>query len=185
MREDFWEFTPTHKIILCTNHKPTVEATDHAFWRRIRLVPFNISFWKEGDPGNEGRRLSKEFKADPLLAEKLAAEAEGILAWCVGGCVDWQKHGLGTTKAVATATESYRHEQDALSRFIEETCKIGKGQQVKSSTIYARYRTWCERNGERILPQNQFKEKLLEHSSLIQFKRSNGSWFHGISLLKK
>lgn len=184
MREDFWEFTPTHKIILCTNHKPTVEATDHAFWRRIRLVPFNVSFWKDGDPGNEGRKLLKRLKADPDLGQKLAAEAEGVLAWCVRGCLQWQKHGLGTTDAVTTATESYRHEQDALNRFIEEVCEVSKSVRVASSSIYSRYRSWCDGNGERVLPQNQFKEKLLEHSTEIEFKRSNGSWFKGITLRK-
>ncbi|MBS0207203.1 MAG: hypothetical protein JSS49_30370 [Planctomycetes bacterium] len=184
MYEDFSEFIPTHKFLLCTNHKPAVDATDHAFWRRILLLPFNVCFWKAGDPGNAGKKLSKRLKADPELGEKLAAEAEGILAWCVRGCLEWQKHGLGTTNAVTTATESYRREQDALSRFIEEVCEVSRSLRVASSSIYQKYERWCDANGERILPQNQFKEKLLEHSNEITFKRSNGSWFQGISLRK-
>jgi len=39
MREDFWEFSPTHKLILACNHKPTVRGADYALWRRIVLVP--------------------------------------------------------------------------------------------------------------------------------------------------
>ncbi|MBS0206769.1 MAG: hypothetical protein JSS49_28170 [Planctomycetes bacterium] len=184
MREDFWEFPPTHKIILCTNHKPTVEATDHAFWRRIRLVPFIVAFWKAGDPGNAGKKLLKRLKADPQLAEKLAAEAEGILAWCVRGCLAWQMHGLGTTDAVAAATESYRREQDALSRFIDECCELEKNARVRSSTLYTKYRAWCESNGEQHLSQNFFKEKLMEQPAGITTKRSDGVWFVGIALLK-
>ena len=42
MREDFWQFKPTHKIVLACNHKPTIRGTDHAIWQRIRLVLFNI-----------------------------------------------------------------------------------------------------------------------------------------------
>lgn len=180
MREDFWEFLPTHKIFLSTNHRPHVESTDHAFWRRIRLIPFNVTFWKEGDPGNEGKRLAKHLKADPNLAEKLMAEAEGILAWCVQGCLEWQQHGLGTTQAVATATESYRREQDGLSRFIDDACVIDAAVRISSSVLYARYRGWCELNGEHALPQNQFKQRLLEQPLGITFKRSDGSWFVGI-----
>lgn len=184
MREDFWEFTPTHKIILCTNHKPTVEATDHAFWRRIRLVPFIVSFWKDGDPGNWGKKLLKRLKADPELGQKLEAEAEGILAWCVRGCLQWQKHGLGTTDAVTTATESYRREQDALTRFIDDECTLGPNASVRSSALYERYHRWCEVNGERYLSQTSFKEKLMEQPSGITTKKSNGVWFVGIALRK-
>ena len=38
MREDFWEFWPTHKIWLAANHKPVISGTDLAIWRRILLV---------------------------------------------------------------------------------------------------------------------------------------------------
>lgn len=180
MREDFWEFSPSHKIVLCTNHRPHVEATDHAFWRRIRLVPFNVCFWKAGDPGNASKKLPKHLKADPQLGEKLLAEAEGILAWCVRGCLDWQRRGLGTTDAVAAATEEYRVEQDSLHRFIDERCVLKADARIASSVLYAKYHTWCEGVGERPLPANQFKQRLLETHSSVTFKRSDGSWFHGI-----
>ncbi len=74
MREDFWEFDPTHKIILASNHKPTVRGTDHAIWRRIRLVPFAVTI--------------PESEQDKSLPGKLLTELPGILAWCVRGCLD-------------------------------------------------------------------------------------------------
>ena len=43
MREDFWEFWPTHTIWLATNHRPEIRGTDRAIWRRIRLIPFTRS----------------------------------------------------------------------------------------------------------------------------------------------
>src|SRR3954447_14127561 len=39
MREDPWEFDPTHKVLLGTNHKPAVQGTDHAIWRRLKMLP--------------------------------------------------------------------------------------------------------------------------------------------------
>ena len=51
MREDFWSFLPTHKVILITNHKPRIEGTDEGIWRRLRLVPFTTIFWDPSDPG--------------------------------------------------------------------------------------------------------------------------------------
>src|SRR5262249_47330418 len=50
MREDFWEFKPTHKVILVTNHKPEVRGRDAGIWRRLRLVPFMLRFWDPNEP---------------------------------------------------------------------------------------------------------------------------------------
>ena len=40
MREDFWSFEPTHKLVLVTNHKPMVQSNDHGIWRRLKVIPF-------------------------------------------------------------------------------------------------------------------------------------------------
>ena len=81
MREDFWEFRPTHKVFLATNHKPVITGTDHAIWERIRLIPFTVTIPKE--------------QRDTTLPDKLLAELPGILAWAVQGCLTWQQEGLG------------------------------------------------------------------------------------------
>ncbi|MBA3485458.1 MAG: hypothetical protein H0T51_26990 [Pirellulales bacterium] len=43
MRQDHWEFRPSHLPVLVTNHKPRVIGTDYAIWRRLRLVPFGVT----------------------------------------------------------------------------------------------------------------------------------------------
>src|SRR5262249_23762290 len=80
MAEDEWTFNPTHKLVLCTNHKPEVRGTDHAVWRRMLLVPFVVTV--------------ADDKQDRDLPEKLQGEAAGILSWIVDGCRAWQKVGL-------------------------------------------------------------------------------------------
>src|SRR5262249_11201045 len=40
---EFFEFQPTFKLFLAVNHKPVIKGADHAIWRRIRLVPFNVT----------------------------------------------------------------------------------------------------------------------------------------------
>ena len=37
---EFFNFTPTFKIFMATNHKPVIKGTDHGIWRRIKLIPF-------------------------------------------------------------------------------------------------------------------------------------------------
>src|SRR5215213_4388400 len=106
MREDFWEFEPTHTVFLATNHRPEVRGTDHAIWRRIRLVPFEETIPKD--------------EQDKKLAEKLRGEMPGILAWIVQGCLAYQQDGLGEPDKVRAATLDYRSEMDVLAGFIED-----------------------------------------------------------------
>src|ERR1039458_5355848 len=99
--ENSFEFQPTHKIWLASNHKPAVRGTDAAIWSRIKLIPFAVSF--------EGRE-------DRGLKDALREELPGILAWSVQGCVLWQKDGLQFPETVTKATEEYRAENDQVGR---------------------------------------------------------------------
>jgi putative DNA primase/helicase len=128
MRQDFWEFTPSHKLVIATNHKPVVRGTDHAIWRRIRLVPFSVTIPKA--------------EQDKRLLEKLRAEYPGILAWCVRGCLAWQREGLGEPAVVAEATNQYRQSQDMLARFIDECCIVTSNARARAGDLLASYRKW-------------------------------------------
>ena len=131
-----FEFTPTHKLFFAANHKPTIQGTDHAIWRRIRLVPFNVTI---PDP-----------EQDKRLPEKLKEELPGILAWAVKGCLAWQKNkGLGVPKEVEKATTAYRSEMDVLENFLRDCCIMGNKKRLKASELYAAYWRWCDQNGER------------------------------------
>lgn len=119
-------FRPTHKLILSTNYKPQVRGTDYAVWRRLRLIPFNVSF--------KGRR------ADRGLSKKLAAEAPGILAWMVRGCRDWRREGMQTPPAVELATEGYKAEQDEVGLFIKECCQLDPAALTPAAELYEAFR---------------------------------------------
>ena len=148
LHQEWFDFKPTHKIYLGTNHKPVIRGTDHAIWRRIKLVPFEITI-----PENE---------RDLQLADKLKTELPGILSWAVKGCLEWQQHGLGTPDEVKLATEDYRNEMDILSEFIRDCCSEGNLLEVKTKDFYEAYCNWCERNGDRPLPKRTVGLKLKE-----------------------
>jgi putative DNA primase/helicase len=111
MREDFWEFTPTHHVWLASNHKPAVVGTDHGIWRRIKLIPFEV-------------RIPKE-EQDKKLPAKLAEELPGILNWALAGCLDWQRDGMQEPAIVGAATEDYAAEMDEVGQFIDACCELG------------------------------------------------------------
>ncbi|PLS86750.1 MAG: hypothetical protein CYG60_05595 [Actinobacteria bacterium] len=148
MREDFWEFDPTHKIIMAVNHKPVIRGTDLGIWRRIHLVPFTETIPPE--------------EQDKRLPEKLRAELPGVLAWAVGGCMEWQREGLQPPAAVRAATDEYRQEMDTLAAFISERCVKGPNLNVQAKPLYDAYTDWCEENGERYETSKRFYQQLIE-----------------------
>ncbi len=133
MREDQWEFSPTHKLILCTNHRPRISGTDHGIWRRIRLVPFTVQIPKDDQ--------------DTDLEEKLKAEAPGILAWMVEGCRLYQRDGLAAPPAVLAATEEYRTDEDDLAEFVLAHLVAEDGARTAFSLVHLRYGAWAEEEG--------------------------------------
>jgi P4 family phage/plasmid primase-like protien len=166
MREDFWQFDPTHTVFLATNHRPEVRGTDHAIWRRIKLVPFEVTIPEE--------------KQDKQLPAKLRNEQPGILAWIVRGCREWLHEGLGEPKEVKAATEGYRSEMDVLAAFISDRCVVNPKANVGATPLYNAYKDWCDESGENKLTQTKFGLRLKERGFRNE-KAQRVTW-HGIGL---
>jgi putative DNA primase/helicase len=137
MRQDFFEFTPTHKLFIATNHRPVIRGTDHAIWRRLRLVPFTVTIPTE--------------EQDHHLGERLADELPGILRWAVEGCLRWQKNGLSCPAAVRVATSDYRAEMDVIGAFLADECVVVDGASVPADALRTAYERWCAEQGEHVM----------------------------------
>lgn len=176
MREDFWDFIATHKIILCTNHLPKIRDQDHSTWRRLAVWPFTQTYW-DSDKGETG---PPQLKADKTLKVKLQAEFEGILAWLVQGCLDWQQHGIIRPDSVRNATNHYKSTQDKLSIFIAERCVTGPQMRVKASTLWGAFQVWAKGNREQPVTSTAFGNAMREGG----FEKDDGKrWYLGIDLL--
>ncbi len=157
MRQEFFEFTPQFKMWLATNHKPRIRGTDNAIWRRIRLLPFLVTFFDECD-AVEGRPIK-----DPDLKDKLLLELPGILRWIVDGCLAWQNSdGILPPVAVREATKEYRDSQDMVATWLEERCTLYKGTSCATSDLYEDYHSWCDENGEKSISSREFGSSMSE-----------------------
>lgn len=166
MRENFWEYEPTHTIVMATNHKPVIRGADNGIWRRMRLVPFLVSL--DGSA------------ADTSIPSKLKEEAAGILAWCVRGCLAWQEVGLSEPDVVAQATAEYRAEQDVLGEFLDERAVLNDSVRTRCIDVYSGYQTWAESRGEHPMSLRAFGEGMRRRG--IETKTSNGKWYLGVGL---
>lgn len=139
---EFFDFKPSHKLWIFGNHKPVIKGTDLGIWRRIRLIPFNVTFTDE--------------TADPKMKSDLIDELPGILKWMVDGCLLWQQEGLGIPAAIADATAEYRSEMDMIAPFIADRCFVGKELYVKTGDLFKAYQAWCRDTGAREVSQTKF-----------------------------
>ena len=185
MREDYWHFDPTHKIVMQGNHKPRVVGTDFGFWRRLKLIPWTVTV-----PPN---------KRDPDLAKKLEAELPGILNWAVMGCHAWMTDGKGLrTELVEKATEAYRNEQFDMQRlpelfreFASNSLDLGMGFRVAKKDLWSSYIEWSRTNNHPIGDevQKHISERLYlylrEDMELGESRTGEARFWTGAKLKKK
>jgi putative DNA primase/helicase len=167
LHQEFFDFAPSHRIVIRGNHKPAISGTDEGIWRRLRLVPFTVTI-------PEGER-------DQQLLAKLQAELPGILNWATRGCMEWQREGLCPPPIVVDAVKSYREESDILGRFIDERCDRGKLHQVQSSAFFSAYQRYCEQASERWTSSKDLPGEM-ERRGYAYKRTMTGRLFLGISL---
>jgi putative DNA primase/helicase len=148
-------FAQSYTLCLLTNAKPQADAEDYALWRRICLIPFNTRFVDDPTEPNEK-------KIDRYLDDKLAAEAEGILAWMVKGCLEWRRDGLQPPDVVTQATSEYQADEDVIQHFIDGACIVHKDESCKAALLYEHYNKWMTDNGSKPMNNTKFGRKMGE-----------------------
>jgi putative DNA primase/helicase len=164
---EFFNFTPTFKIWMATNHKPVIKGTDHGIWRRIKLIPFITRI--------------EEDRQDKHLEQKLMRESPGILNWLLEGAMRWCKEGLQTPNVIIHATDEYRAEMDIIGNFIKERCVQGDGFVIRARELFKCYQDWCGENNEHASCERLFSLRLKE-LGLGQKRSNDGRYWQGIAV---
>lgn len=176
MRQDNWQFRPTHKLILCTNHMPKLSGGDDALWRRIVVVPFSMRFWDAATdlPGPETLRQDKGL---PL---RLKAVGTAILTWMVEGCREWFADGLPVPHSLRELTVKQRGKVDHLMQFIEECCERDDTFRVAAGDLQWAFERYCRERKEDTLPSQKVCDRLKRLGFPI--KKSGSNFYCGLRL---
>lgn len=142
------------------NHLPEIGGTDHGIWRRVKLIPFDVTI--------------PEHEKDRKLNEKLRAELSGVLRWMVEGCLEWQRDGLGEPAEVSERTGEYRQDSDPLRGFLEDRCELGPEQWTETSRLQSAYNTWAFNAHEEQLEWKAVTKRLKERGCEPKMKKVNG-----------
>ena len=171
--KDPFSYTPSHTLVLYTNHLPKVGALDEGTWRRLIVIPFEAKI--------EGKSDIKNY------ADFLYQEAGGaILAWMIEGAqkVIAEDFKISQPQKVKDAVAFYKDSNDWFQHFLNDCCEVGDGLVEKSGLVYEEYRAYCHRTGEFARSTTDFYSALA--SAGFERKRTNkGSFIRGLRLLNE
>lgn len=167
---DPFRYTPTHTLVLYTNHLPRVGANDEGTWRRLIVIPFNAKI-----DGNSDIKNYADY-----LAEKAGSV---VLSWIIEGArkVIECNFKLKIPQCVSDAISHYRENNDWLSMFIEDCCEVDPSYTQKSGELYQEYRAYCARTGEYTRSTTDFYTGL-DTAGFEKRKSKTGVMVYGIRL---
>jgi P4 family phage/plasmid primase-like protien len=169
--KDPFSFTPTHTVVLYTNHLPRVGTTDVGTWRRLTVIPFDAVISEESDIKN--------------YADYLFRNAGGaVLSWMIEGAKKFiaADFKIEPPECVKRAIEDYRATNDWLDDYLTERCEINKMYDQKAGELYADYRDYCKNTGSFTRSSADFKAAI-ESAGYETKKTNNGNWVYGLRLL--
>jgi P4 family phage/plasmid primase-like protien len=171
MGQNFFDFKPTHTLFMAVNHLPEVKSGGDGFWRRLRKIDFRKTI-----PADK----RKENLAQTLIAE----EGPGILQWMVDGAVRLTNQGFNEPESVKMATQSYRHEEDHIAKFIDEKTILADTASVTKTALFNAYRDWCIDNGEKPISQNNLSREIKGRLGVAESDSAGYRMFLGVDLLQ-
>ena len=166
-----FSFTPSHTLVLYTNHLPKVGTTDKGTWDRLIVVPFTANL-----RGQQGEILN--------YAQYLYDHAGGaVLSWMIEGARRFiaAQYKIELPGCVQAAIRNYREDNDWLTGFLEECCEKGANFKVRSGDLYQEYRLYCTRTGDYTRSAADFKRSV-EDSGLMFRKSKDGMYCYGLRI---
>ena len=128
---------------------------------RIIIVPFDRHF----DEQSQDTTLKRKF-AQPEVQS-------AILNWLLEGNRLLREEGLSLPESVKAATTAYQHDSDKMALFAEDNLIPDEHGEVLTSTLYARYKGWCQENGYCAEGMKNFKQGLQTFATVTR-KRPKG-----------
>jgi putative DNA primase/helicase len=169
--KEHFEFLPRFKLWLAANHRPRVNPTDDAMWRRITQLPFSVAIPPE--------------ERDPSVKTLLRTDSDvqaAVLAWAVAGCLEWQEIGLAIPDRVRAYTEEYRAENDPLRDFLSEECVFSSELTITRRQLQRAYEAWCGGLGEEPVAAKTLASALKENGVTEGRKIGQDRTWKGVDL---
>jgi putative DNA primase/helicase len=158
MKENFFTFTPTFKVVMVGNHEPAIKDLDDAMAARVHIIPFT----HQVAPSDQISRYEEE------LVEE---EGPQILNMLIKGCLSWQEtKPLDPPEVVRLRTKQYHYEEDSIQQWLDERCVISEELETSGQLLYEDWSQWCRQGGEHPGTRRSFKQLLVAKKLPIKTK---------------
>ncbi len=161
LHENSFDFEPQFKLYVNTNYLPVVSDMTLFTSDRVFIVPFDRHF----DEQSRDTTLKRKF-AQPEVQS-------AILNWLLEGNRLLRAEGFSMPESVKNAVAAYQHDSDKMALFAEDNLIPDEHGEVLTSTLYARYRGWCQENGYCAEGMRNFKQGLQTFATVTR-KRPKG-----------
>ena len=162
-----FSFAPVVKFVLSSNYLPAVhDSTDEGLLRRLVIAPFMQDLTSVRD-----MHLKERLKQPDELA--------AVLAWCVEGCLMWQKAGgLGTPpRRFLQQAGAFYADSDTLQQFLDDECYTGERCRAKVKDFHDAFCRWL---GERIKKQTLIA--MMRRKGYEVKRQTDGRFFVGLAM---
>ena len=180
---------PSWKLFFYTNHIPRGMADDFALKDRLVYIDYPYKYVEDPDPADPSQK-----KRDPSLPQKLRAEAAGILARYVRGCLEWQETGgLHPPLKIRTAVDDLQRREDVFRQFFDECieriphpsdpARLDEEVRMLFKDLYTLFSTWFAEevsDSDRFRPSKKAVSAWLEKRGFRRSKPSGIAHVHGI-----
>lgn len=163
MNKDFFDFKPTGKIHLVTNHLPRLTDAE-SIWRRLHLIA-----WRE--------KIAEHERDTQMAAKIIAQESEGVLAWAVQGAQRWFEQGR-LIKPISSQMDlaDYRTDQDEFGEFIRDRLEIVPPDPLvevftTTTALYDAYKGWAYQSGHaKLMRKQDFARAMKERAGTYRYE---------------
>lgn len=133
LHKECFNFIPTYNLFFVSNYSPEIDGDDKGIQRRLRYIPFNVTF-KDDPQGPNEKKINRDLKK--LFGDsKYSCAFIDILIEFYKKYVDGGKV-LNVPKEVLVKSAEYLEENDPVKQFVDKCLEItNKDEDIITSSL--------------------------------------------------
>ena len=145
------------KLIFATNKCPQFKDHSYGFYRRIVIIPHDLTL--------------RQDERNPNLENELIEELPGILNWALEGLDRLLEQGqLTHSEFVEKKMHDLKVETDSVASFVEDKCLIDSTSETLVDNLYSSYQKYCQDDGLKAVAKNNFGQRLKTHYGIEKLR---------------
>jgi putative DNA primase/helicase len=168
---NYYNFPPSHTLVLATNHRPNVNSAEHAAWRRLHLIPFPHRYGggPRDQPVDTGLRDRMRLGPEQRQA-MLTVIVAGARAAYAAGAPDSPE--VRWSAGIGAATDAWRADEDVIWRFARSELIFEPDARVTLKDLFSHYKWWCQAGNRPAGTDKTFARRFEAHDIFRQVRRT-------------